>query len=198
MTGQLNTRLIYTHTLQDQQFREPGVRTSRTADPCGELGDPKDEFRWDVDADPWAVHASAIRCATSARCRQPYEDFNELPGSPPPAARRSMRTRRHRSIRRSSTTTSGSRWTSRARWHREGLSSSSSASTTSSTSTRRSGTDRLTGCGQRDLRRPRPQLLRWLQGPLLSVRPSTELLGRGLRSPAFFCGVRARADRTDG
>ncbi len=43
-----NTNLIYTHVLENSNFQDPTNPNFETRN-LGQLGDPKDEFRWDVD-----------------------------------------------------------------------------------------------------------------------------------------------------
>ena len=103
----LNTNLIYTHNLKISNFQNPALPDFENR-VLGELGDPKDEFRWDVDLtyDPFTFGYRMRYIGpmwTGA-----YEDFNELDtactaaGCPPNNADFAD----IRSIRRCSTTTS--------------------------------------------------------------------------------------------
>jgi len=78
----LNTRLIYTHQLQNSNY------TSST-DPnfenriLSELGDPQDEFRWDVDLTIGAFTLGYQMSYIGPQFTSTYEAFNSLNGLPP-------------------------------------------------------------------------------------------------------------------
>lgn len=84
---QLNTNLIYTHNLTISDFQNP-VNPDFENRILGELGDPVDEFRWDVDLTLGAFTLGYRMRFIGEMWVGAFESFNELntgqPGATPP------------------------------------------------------------------------------------------------------------------
>ena len=88
-----DTKLIYTHNSQISNFQNPSLPELRKPHP-GELGDPQDEFRWDVELTYGAFTFGYQMRYIGPMVTNLYEDFNEVrvPATRSPVpARRSIR-----------------------------------------------------------------------------------------------------------
>ncbi|MCA0207842.1 MAG: TonB-dependent receptor [Proteobacteria bacterium] len=78
----LNTNLIYTHNLKISNYQD-SINPSFENRILGELGDPKDEFRWDVDLGVGPFTFGYRMRYIGPMYLNTYEDLNELNGLPP-------------------------------------------------------------------------------------------------------------------
>jgi outer membrane receptor protein involved in Fe transport len=78
----LDTRLIYSHQLKNSNFQNPTLPNFENR-LLEELGDPKDEFRLDVDLTRGAFTFGYELRYISSMYLNAYEDFNSLQGRPP-------------------------------------------------------------------------------------------------------------------
>ena len=76
----LNTNLIYTHNLKISNFENPALPDFENRI-LGELGDPKDEFRWDVDLTRGPFTFGYRMRYIGPMFTGLYENFNELSGA---------------------------------------------------------------------------------------------------------------------
>lgn len=76
----LNTNLIYTHNLKISNFQDP-VDTDLEDRLLGQLGDPVDEFRWDVDLTHGPFTLGYRLRYIGPMWVNNYEDFNEFEGA---------------------------------------------------------------------------------------------------------------------
>jgi outer membrane receptor protein involved in Fe transport len=79
---QLNTQLIYTHNLKISNYQD-SINPDFENRILGELGDPKDEFRWDVDLQHGPFTFGYRMRYIGPMYVTTYEDLNELNGLPP-------------------------------------------------------------------------------------------------------------------
>ena len=79
--AKLDTRLIYTHNIQISNFENPTFLNLENRI-LGELGDPQDEFRWDValSKGPFTLGYQMSYIGKMA-VSTAYEDQNEVPGA---------------------------------------------------------------------------------------------------------------------
>ena len=77
-----NTNLIYTHNLKVSNFQD-SVNPDFENRILGELGDPKDEFRWDFDFEKGPFTLGYRLRYIGPMLIATYEDLNELNGLPP-------------------------------------------------------------------------------------------------------------------
>lgn len=73
----LNTRFIYTHQLQNSNFTNPSNPDFEDRI-LGELGDPQDEFRWDVDFTRGPFTVGYQMSFIGSQSTSTYEAFNAL------------------------------------------------------------------------------------------------------------------------
>ncbi len=73
----LNTNVIYTHSLQVSNFENPALPKFENR-VLSELGDPKDEFRWDTDVSFGAVTLGYRLHYIGKMFTSTYENFNAL------------------------------------------------------------------------------------------------------------------------
>ncbi len=78
--AKLDTQVIYVHGLQSSNFENPSVPTFENR-LLSELGDPKDEFRWDVDVNVGDVTFGYRMHYIGPMYVNAYEDFNALPAA---------------------------------------------------------------------------------------------------------------------
>lgn len=78
----LSTRLIYTHLFERSNFESFGDPDFENRI-LGELGDPEDEFRWNVDLRLGAVTFGYEMRYIGPMYLNTFEDFNSLNGNPP-------------------------------------------------------------------------------------------------------------------
>lgn len=78
----LDSRFIYTHQLKNSNYQNPNLPDFENR-LLGELGDPVDEFRLDVDFTRGAFTLGYELRYISAMWVNAYEDFNSLQGRPP-------------------------------------------------------------------------------------------------------------------
>jgi outer membrane receptor protein involved in Fe transport len=78
--AKLNTNLVYTHNLKISNFENPTLPDFENRI-LGELGDPKDEFLWDVDLTKGPVTLGYQMRYIGPMWTGAYEDFNELSGA---------------------------------------------------------------------------------------------------------------------
>jgi outer membrane receptor protein involved in Fe transport len=76
----LNTNLIYTHNLKTSNYENPAIPEFENRI-LGELGDPKDEFQWNVDLTKGPITLGYQMRYIGKMWTGAYEDFNELPGA---------------------------------------------------------------------------------------------------------------------
>jgi outer membrane receptor protein involved in Fe transport len=76
----LNTNLIYTHNFQISNFQNPALPQFEDRI-LSELGDPQDEFRWDVDLTHGAFTFGYRMKFVGKMFTSLYENFNELPSA---------------------------------------------------------------------------------------------------------------------
>jgi outer membrane receptor protein involved in Fe transport len=76
----LNTNLIYTHNIQISNFENPALPNFENRI-LSELGDPKDEFRWDTDLTHGPFTFGYRMRYIGPMFTSLYENFNELPGA---------------------------------------------------------------------------------------------------------------------
>ena len=75
--AKINTNLIYTHNLKISNFENPTLPKFENRI-LGELGDPKNEFRWDVDLTRGNLTLGYRMRYIGKMWTGAYEDFNEL------------------------------------------------------------------------------------------------------------------------
>ena len=75
----LDTRLLYTRNFQISNFQDPANPTLENRI-LGELGDPKNEFRWDVALTHGPVTLGYQMSYIGKMVTNLWEDFHELPG----------------------------------------------------------------------------------------------------------------------
>ncbi|WP_238475353.1 TonB-dependent receptor domain-containing protein [Sphingomonas cavernae] len=82
--GDLNTRVIYTRALQNDQFLFP-TDPGRANQLLLELGDPKDAFNWNVNlkTGPWSIGYQMRYLGKMILNTAQYEDFFPKQGRPP-------------------------------------------------------------------------------------------------------------------
>ncbi len=80
--GRLNSRLVYTHTLQRDDFLDPG-NPDRADQVLFELGDPKDAFNLDLDLDLGALSLSYQLRYIGKQLVSLAEDVTTVDGRPP-------------------------------------------------------------------------------------------------------------------
>jgi outer membrane receptor protein involved in Fe transport len=78
----LSTNLIYTHNIQISNFENPALPNFENRI-LSELGDPKDEFRWDTDLTRGPFTFGYRMRYIGPMFTSAYENFNSLNGSPP-------------------------------------------------------------------------------------------------------------------
>ncbi|HVR90858.1 MAG TPA: TonB-dependent receptor [Novosphingobium sp.] len=78
----LNTNLIYTHNFQISNFENPAIPAFENRI-LSELGDPKDEFRWDVDLTVNNFTLGYKMRYIGPMFTSTYENFNALPTACP-------------------------------------------------------------------------------------------------------------------
>ena len=76
----LNTNLIYTHGLQNSNFENPALPKFENRI-LSELGDPKNEFRWDVDLTYRGFTLGYRMHYIGPMFTSAYENFNALPSA---------------------------------------------------------------------------------------------------------------------
>lgn len=76
----LDTRLIYTHSFQISNYQDPSFPEVENRI-LGELGDPKDEFRWDVALTHGPVTLGYQMSYIGPMVTNLYEDFYKLEGA---------------------------------------------------------------------------------------------------------------------
>jgi outer membrane receptor protein involved in Fe transport len=76
----LDTRLIYTHNFKISNFQDPSFPDFENRI-LGELGDPQDEFRWDVSATHGAFTLAYQMSYIGKMVTNLFEDFHEVPGA---------------------------------------------------------------------------------------------------------------------
>ncbi len=74
----LSTRVIYTHVLRNSNFQNP-VLPGLENRILSELGDPQDEFRWNVDVTQGAFTLGYVMRFIGPMFTAAYEDFNVFP-----------------------------------------------------------------------------------------------------------------------
>jgi len=80
--ARLNTNLIYTHNIKISDFQDP-TNPGFENRILGELGDPKDEFRWDVDLTRGPFTFGYRMRYIGPMWVNTYENFNELESACP-------------------------------------------------------------------------------------------------------------------
>ncbi len=78
--NRLDTRLIYTHQIQNSNFVNPAIPNFENRI-LSELGDPQDEFQWNVDLKINRVTFGYQMRYISKMVVNLYEDFFEVPGA---------------------------------------------------------------------------------------------------------------------
>ena len=78
----LSTRLIYTHTFERSNFEDP-TNPDFENRILEELGDPKDEFRWNLDFEFGKFRMGYEMRYIGPMYLNTYEDYNSLNGDPP-------------------------------------------------------------------------------------------------------------------
>lgn len=78
--AKLSTRLIYSHQFTNSNFQNP-VLPDYENRLLEELGDPKDEFRWNVDLSKGPFTLGYVMRYIGPMFTGLYEDFNVLPGA---------------------------------------------------------------------------------------------------------------------
>ena len=78
--AKLDTRIIYTHNIQISNFQDPTFLNLENRI-LGELGDPQDEFRWDVALSKGPFTLGYQMSYIGKMVTNLYEDFNEVPGA---------------------------------------------------------------------------------------------------------------------
>ena len=78
----LSTRLIYTHTFERSNFEDP-TNPDFENRILEELGDPKDEFRWNLDFEFGKFRMGYEMRYIGTMYLNTYEDYNSLNGDPP-------------------------------------------------------------------------------------------------------------------
>lgn len=78
--GGVSTSLIYTHNLKNSNYNNPALPNFENRI-LEELGDPKDEFRWDVDVSKGPLTAGYRMHYIGPMYVNEYEDFNALPAA---------------------------------------------------------------------------------------------------------------------
>lgn len=76
----LDTRLIYTHNIKISNYQDPAFPNLENRI-LGELGDPQDEFRWDVALTKGAFTLGYQMSYIGPMVTNLYEDFFEVPGA---------------------------------------------------------------------------------------------------------------------
>jgi hypothetical protein len=76
----LATRVIYTHGLTNSNFQNPVLPNFENR-LLGELGDPQDEFRWNVDVSKGNFTFGYVMRYIGAMTTGAYEDFFNVPGA---------------------------------------------------------------------------------------------------------------------
>lgn len=80
--AKFETRLLYSHQLKNSNYQNPTDPTFENR-LLGELGDPQDEFRWDVEVSSGPFTLGYQMSYLGPMWVNFYEDFNSLQGRPP-------------------------------------------------------------------------------------------------------------------